>query len=339
MNETSAPIFAFLPEGELAPGEAPEYEFDPRCRYIGPEDGALRARMFLPGDFDADSVSRKRLNVRYGALEQQLLDVFYPDGGDGPFPLIFYIHGGGWILGDRHSNSIACILSGALRRGFAVATVDYRLAPGARFPENLWDAKTAVRWARTNAAEYRFDPSRFGVIGDSAGGYFALMLAVTAGNPALEGGQYGWPEASSAVQAACSLYGPVDMERDWSDYYAASGVKRLPLKLKGHPQMEEFEFCAESARALMPLVCPHRYVHPDMPPVLLLHGESDGVVPYQNSVLIFERIRAVCGEGRAKLLLYPERNHSDRDFMTEESADLAAEFFARVFRGEAPFDA
>ena len=63
----------------------------------------------------------------------------------------------------------------------------------------------------------------------------------------------------------------------------------------------------------------------------------DACVPYQHSVLMYERIRAVCGEGRARLLLYPERVHSDRDFMAPESAALCADFFARVFRGVAPF--
>ena len=335
---TPTPAFVFLPEGELVPGEVPEYEFEPGCRYMGPEDDALRARMPMLPPFDPATVQHRRENVRFGALETQELDVYYPDDGPGPFPLIFYVHGGGWILGGRRDGSIICILSGALERGFAVASVDYRLAPGTRFPENLYDIKTAVRWARANAEEYRFDPDRFGVIGDSAGGYFALMLAATALNPALEGAQYGWEGVSSAVQAAVDLYGPVDMERDWSEYFAQSGVKRMPLKIKGHPTMEEFEFYATSAPGLAPLVCPHRYVHPDMPPVLIMHGEQDGVVPCQHSVLMAERIRAVCGEGRAKLLLYPERVHSDRDFTAPESAALAADFFDRVFRGEAPFD-
>ena len=112
----------------------------------------------------------------------------------------------------------------------------------------------------------------------------------------------------------------------------------MALKLKGHPTMEEFEFCSVTAPSLAPLVCPHRYVHAGMPPVLLMHGKSDGVVPYQHSALMCERIRAVCGEGRAKLLLYPERVHSDREFMAPESGELAAGFFDRVFRGEKPFD-
>ena len=164
------------------------------------------------------------------------------------------------------------------------------------------------------------------------------MIAATANVPAMEGEQYGWPGVSSAVQAACDFYGPVDLERDWSEFYAASGVKRLPLKLKGHPGMEEFEFSNVSAPHLSPLVSAHRYVHRDMPPVLMLHGESDGVVPYQHSVLMERRIREVCGEGRARLLLYPERVHGDKEFTHGENNRIPAEFFDRVFRGEKPFE-
>ena len=338
MSENAGNAFYFLPEGALRPGDQPEYEFDPGCRYYGPEDiGEARARFALPGLLDPATIPNRITDIRYGTLETQLLDLYYPDAGEGPFPVIFYVHGGGWILGGRRDSSIACILSGALAQGFAVASVEYRLAPGTRFPENLYDVKTAVRWARANAAQYRLDPEHFGMAGDSAGGYFTLMIAATANVPALEGEQYGWPGVSSAIQAAVDFYGPVDMESDWAEYYAASGVKRLPLKLKGYPSMEEYEFSSVSARHLAPLVCPHRYVHPEMPPVLLLHGVSDCVVPYQHSELMAQRIRAVCGEDRAKLLLYPERVHSDRDFMDGESARIAAEFCARVFRGEQPF--
>ena len=337
MNESGGTSF-FVPGGGSAPGERPEYEFAPGCKYYGPDDiGAVRARFALPDRMDPATIPNRLTDVRYGTLESQLLDLYYPDAGAGPFPLIFYVHGGGWVMGCRRDSSISCILSGALEQGFAVASVEYRLAPETRFPENLYDVKTAVRCMRANAAKYRVDPERFGMAGDSAGGYFTLMVAATANVPALEGEQYGWAGVSSAVQAAVDFYGPVDMERDWAEYYAASGVKRLPMKLKGRPTMEELEFSSVSAQHLAPLVCPHRYVHPAMPPVLLLHGVDDCVVPYQHSEIMARRIREVCGEGRAKLLLYPGRVHSDRDFMDGESARIAAAFCGRVFRGEPPF--
>ena len=166
MNENSGSPFYFVPEGELQPGERPEYEFDPRCRYLGAEDlGAARERMDMPGVLDPTTVPNRLLDVRYGTLETQLLDLYYPDSGEGPFPLVFYVHGGGWILGGRRDSSIRCILPEALARGIAVASVEYRLAPKTRFPENLYDVKTAIRWARANAAAYRLDPERFGVVG------------------------------------------------------------------------------------------------------------------------------------------------------------------------------
>ncbi len=330
----------FVPADELKPGEPLEYEYDPRCSYVDfSQPDPVSTRMRPPQTMDPDSVANKILGIRYGSLESQVLDLYYPAEGEGPFPLILNVHGGGWMFGSRQDVGVAGLVDCALSHGIAVAAVDYRLAPKAKFPENLYDVKTAVRWARANAAQYRLDPERFGVIGDSAGGHFSLMIAATANVPALEGEAYGWPGVSSAVQAACAFYPPVDMERDWSEFYAASGAKRIPLKVKGHSTMEEYEFGSVSAPNLAPLVSPHRYVHKDMPPVLLFHGMSDGVVPYQHSELMTERIREVCGEGRTKLLLYPERVHSDMDFMTGESAQIAVVFFDRVFRGEAPFEA
>ena len=305
--------------------------FEPGVTYLTPEDSNAFARMIAPGDFDHSHIRKKKLDIQYGTLPEQKLDVFYPEAGQAPYPLIFYVHGGGWILGNRHSSAIECVIGGCLDRGYAVATVDYRLAPETKFPENFYDVKTAVRWARANAAAYDFDPERFGMAGDSAGGYFTLLAAAAGNVPALEGEQYGWPGVSSAIQAAVDYYGPVDMTKTWGSYYAQSGVKCMPSRVEGQPSMEEQEFCNESAPSLAPLVCPDNYIHKDMPPVLLLHGKDDAVVPYQHSVIMAEKMDRICGPGRAELVIYPGRDHSDKDFLCRESSLVAAEFFARVF--------
>ena len=165
MQATSDSSSELFPANDLQPGESPEYEYDPACNYIGPEDTALLARMAKTTPIDPEQIPNRILDIRYGTLETQVLDLYYPDAGEGPFPLIIYVHGGGWILGGRRDSGIDCILSGALEQGFAVASVEYRLAPETRFPENLYDVKTAVRWARANAARYRLDPARFGMAG------------------------------------------------------------------------------------------------------------------------------------------------------------------------------
>ena len=308
-----------------------KYVLEPGVNYITPEDSKALERMIMPGDFDQQQVKRKELDINYGTLPQQKLDVYYPDNGQGPYPVIFYIHGGGWILGDKHSGAINCIIS-ALESGYVVISVDYRLAPETKFPENFYDIKTAVRWARANAEKYDFDPEKFAMVGDSAGGYFTLMAAVCGDNPAMEGEKYGYAGVSSAIQAACDYYGPVDMTCEWSEYYKESQVKCMPTKVEGQPSFEEQEFCCVSAPSLAPLVCPDSYVHKDMPPVLILHGHDDGVVPYQHSVKMADKIKKVCGEDRVKLIIYPERNHSDKDFLCPQSAKVVVEFFDKVFK-------
>ena len=302
-----------------------------RVNTVTPEDTEILRRMIQPEDFDRESVKNRRLDVAYGPLPEQKLDLYYPDEVRESVPLIFFVHGGGWTLGSRRSGAIKCILAGAQEHGFAVASVEYRLAPDTKFPENLYDVKTAIRWARANAAEYGFDPDRFGIVGDSAGGYFTLMVAATPGIPALEGEKYGWPGVSSAVQAAVDYYGPSVLTQSWAEFYRESGVKCFLISKPGEPTMEELEFCSVSAPSLAVLCEPIAYVTPAFPPTLLLHGAQDAVVPVQNSVLMAEEINRVCGPDRARLLVYPDRNHSDKDFLCDESARVAGDFFAEVF--------
>ena len=223
----------FIPEGELKPGEQLEYEYDPRCNYIDRDHPSpASARMTPPQPMDPDSVADKAMNIQYGALESQVLDLYYPAQGEGPFPLLLNIHGGGWMFGTRNDVGVGGLVACALARGIAVAMVDYRLSPKTKFPQNLYDIKTAVRWARANAAAYRLDPDKFCIAGDSAGGYFSLMIAATANVPAMEGEQYGWPGVSSAVQAACDFYGPVDgIDDDQVDLNVFNGSEEDFLEL------------------------------------------------------------------------------------------------------------
>ena len=164
-------------------------------------------RMMLPNVYDPSKLKRKFLDIQYGTLPEQILDVYLPDEGEGPFPLIIYVHGGGWSMGNRREGALDCII-GALKCGYAILTLDYRLVPKVVFPEFLYDVKTAVRWARAHAVQYGFDPARFGMVGDSAGGHLTLMMGFTANHPELEGEQYGWAGYSSEVQAIIDMYGP-----------------------------------------------------------------------------------------------------------------------------------
>ena len=101
-----------------------------------------------------------------------------------PYPLIVWIHGGAFRMGDRRQGVEALPL---VDQGYAVASITYRLSQEAIFPALIHDCKTAVRWLRAHAAQYGFDPARFGAWGPSAGGYLVSFLGITAGVREFEG--------------------------------------------------------------------------------------------------------------------------------------------------------
>ena len=291
------------------------------------EQMAMFKRMVTPSNFDPGYMKRKFLDVQYGTLPQQKLDVYLPDEGEGPFPLIIYVHGGGWSMGTKTEGALPCIID-ALKSGYAIITVDYRLAPGVRFPEFLFDVKTAVRWARANAKEYGFDPNRFGMIGDSAGGHLTLMVGFTAGHPEYEGEQYGWAGVSSEVQAIVDMYGPSILAADNAAFLQESGVPSLSFGGGGSSIYSAFT----EDKQMLELISPISYVHRNIPPTMIQQGGSDPIVPKQHSTLLAEKIERVCGKERVELHLYPERTHSDGAFMTSENCAEVLVFFDKYLK-------
>jgi len=135
------------------------------------------------------------------------LDLYLPSNPIRSVPLIIYIHGGGWRGLDK---SWCPYPMRFLTLEYAVASINYRLAPDATFPAQLHDCKAAVRWLRAHAEDFHFLGDRIGVWGDSAGGHLAAMLGVTGKRPELEG-NCGTPGVSSQVQAVCDWFGPTDL--------------------------------------------------------------------------------------------------------------------------------
>jgi acetyl esterase/lipase len=147
--------------------------------------------------------------VRYGERSLQL-DLYLPaQRGAGPVPGIVFVHGGGWSSGVRANFAPMAIRMAA--RGYAAATISYRLSPEAQYPAAIHDAKAAVRWMRANAAAYGIDPARIAIAGGSAGGQIASLTGVTNGMDRFDPGANGDAGAvSSAVQAIVNIDGLSD---------------------------------------------------------------------------------------------------------------------------------
>jgi acetyl esterase/lipase len=227
-------------------------------------------------------------DLAYASLsEAQKLDLYLPEG-DGPFPLVINIHGGGFKIGDKQMLDPE-IAAGLLAKGIAVASIDYRLSGEAKFPAAIEDAKAAVRFLRANAASYRLDPARFLVFGQSAGGNLASLIGTTGNagvfdNPAL--GNTGVP---SGVVAVIDWFGPSDfaqMDAQASqqgcppDHGAADSPESAYL---GAP----IGTVPEKVRAASPIT----YIDSADPPFLLQKGSEDCMVPVGQSQVLAEALR------------------------------------------------
>ena len=196
-----------------------------------------------------------------------MMDLFLPQGVDNP-PLILWIHGGAWQIGDRKW----CLLKRQADRGYAVASVDYRLSGTAIFPAQIVDCKEALLFLRANAAQYGYDGSRVAVGGDSAGGHLAALMGTSAGHSHWE------PEgADCAVQAVVDFYGPTAFWRDWPNARKDNSPEAC---LIGAPAT------SMQGRMLAAAASPLTYVDGKEPPFLILHGDCDDTVPYSQSLLL-----------------------------------------------------
>jgi acetyl esterase/lipase len=257
-------------------------------------------------------------NIEYANPDDQhlKLTLFRPSQGNGPFPAVVCIHGGGFRAGDRHGYEGLC--RKLAMRGYVAVTVSYRLAPKYQFPAALHDVKAAVRWLRANAEKYHIDPDRIGVTGGSAGGTLAQLLGVTADVPRFEG-DGGNPGFSSRVTCVVNQYGANDFTKSYGKSVDAAEV--LPLFLGGdlsHARRRHIE------------ASPLYWVTPDAAPTLCIHGTDDPYVAHEQSVWLIDRLKASAVE--AELLTIEGAGHGFKGEDAKKADEAMFAFFDRHLR-------
>jgi len=220
-----------------------------------------RSRTRRPYPSTAYSVSWI-VNVPYvaGGGSQQQLDLYIPTNERGE-PLVAFVHGGGWAHGDKAGDSINPNNLDLLWEGYAMASINYRLAPGALWPAQIQDCKAAVRWLKAHASDYGYDPDRVAVIGESAGGHLVAMLGATGGHSKFDVGEN--LNVTSDVHCVIDLFGV----SDFAPLPTAAAVLLGP----------ENEGNADLIKEISPVT----YVHKDEPPMLIVHGDIDKLSPYE----------------------------------------------------------
>jgi acetyl esterase/lipase len=251
-------------------------------------------------------------DIEYSNPDNQHLqvDMARPEG-EGPFPAVVCIHGGGFRAGDRQSYD--GLIKKLAKDGYVAMTVTYRLAPKYPFPAAIYDVKAAVRWLRANAAKYHVDPDRIGVTGGSAGGHLAQFLGVTSGVKEFEG-DGGNADQSSRVACVVNFYGPSDFTKSYGKSVDAAEV--LPLFFGGNLEKERQKHIQGS---------PLYWVTPDAAPTLCVHGTKDQYVAFEQAEWIVDRLKAAGVE--AELLPMVGSMHGFKGDVEEKAEAAMISFF------------
>jgi len=247
-------------------------------------------------------------------------------------PAIVYVPGGGFTSADYEK--FFEMRSALAQAGFVVAAAEYRVVPST-FPAPLEDGKAAVRYLRAHAADYGIDPTRIGVLGDSAGGWLAQLLATTGGEKAYDKGDF--LDQSSAVQAAVSMYGISDVRNIGEGFPAAiQKVHQSPAAtealLVNGPAFATFAGAAigsDPAKALAAGSMGH--LDGAKPPMLLMHGTADQLVSPVQSKQLYEALRAR-GDS-VDLVLVEGAGHGDLHWYQPAVITRVVDWFQKTLGG------
>ena len=249
------------------------------------------------------------------------LDLYLPEG-QGPFPLIIWVHGGGWTSGDKSLSADSPQFRQTIR-GYAVASINYRLSQEAKFPAQIEDCKAAVRWLRAHAVQYNLDPSRIAAWGPSAGGHLVTLMGTSAGATDLEGDEENL-DYSSRVQAVVDWFGPIDLLKMYADSLS------FPCNLIDHNSIFSpeslligcaIQTCPDKTERANPL----NYVSADDPAFLIMHGTDDCLVGPTQSQRLYNALTAAGIEASLKFI--EGAGHGGSEFDNPENRKLVDDFF------------
>ena len=249
---------------------------------------------------------------------RQKLDLYLPNevGPRVKWPLLVWIHGGAWLSGSKERPAALSFVA----KGYAVASINYRLSQHAIFPAQIEDCKAAIRWLRAGAGKYGYDPNHIGVWGASAGGHLVALLGATGDVTEFDVG----PNAgvSSRVQAVCDFFGPTDFTKmsSFPSTMQHDAADSPESKLIGGPVQQN----KDKVQRANPIL----YVTKDDPPFLIVHGDKDPLVPHNQSEILLDALK----KAGVEATLYTVAGGGHGGFKDPQVDVLLTEFFQKHLR-------
>lgn len=295
---------------------------------------AVTLTMHLAGGVPATEPAagiRVEKNIVYGTAggEKLYLDIAIPPG-EGPFPCVVLFHGGAWTGGNRKELSTGSKnkdgttspswIEQLAEHGYVAATVSYRLAPKHKFPAMIEDARSSVRFLRANAKKYNINPDKFGAIGFSAGAHLSLLLGLCDRQAGFDVGDH--TDQSGRVQCVVDFFGPTDLSLYTATPDIVEGwlVPVFGKECKTDPKVYE-------------KASPLSYVCKDAPPILILHGTIDVVVPIKHSEVLKKALtQAGCSVEMLTISFGGHGGWGERDM--RKARDATLKFLDKHLKGK-----
>lgn len=287
-----------------------------------------------PAAADTSSIKTKYLDVAYAAKsDAQKLDVYLPNTGNGPFPVIISIHGGAFKSGDKNSGELTPMLKG-LDRGYAVVAVNYRLSGEAKFPAQINDINAAIRFIKANASKYNLNPDKIATWGGSAGGSLSALTALSSGESSLEGLELGNSNQSSKVQACIDWFGPVYFSTMDAEFKAL-GV--TPVGVTNGSSSPEAQYLgttigSSDGEAIVKKASPLTYIDKNDPPTLIEHGTADKNIPITQSENFAKKLASAIGDNKVVFKKLDGAGHGTSEFTTDENVKFVLDFLDKYLK-------
>lgn len=270
-------------------------------------------------------ITRQFRELPYAAHALQRLDIYLPEQGEGPFPVIVNVHGGGFTHCDKHDFHLYPTMF-ALQQGFAVAAVNYRLSPEVRYPEHYYDVERALLWIKQNGRDYSLDVGKVCLWGTSAGGNLVLQAACRSGIPLPEDLQEARALPIRAVAALCpavDFFAPAPR--------AGSLLERLLIKFLLRNLIRDVFGTKQVPEHLARQSNPTTFIENGIVPVYLQQGTRDPAVAYEVVKAFGDRLAKILPPEDFLFDALQGAPHAgaDETFFLQKNVDPILRFFER----------
>ncbi len=275
---------------------------------------SIAVKIDKPQYITVTDITFAQVDSWFGHTKQDLkMNIIFPEIYTAKkYPCIIWICGGAWLSMDKSIH--LAYLSKLAMAGFVVASIQYRTSNEAAYPSQIQDIKAGIRYLKAHSKEYNIDEKRFGVMGESAGGYLSAMAAFN-NDKSLDVGEY--LEYSSEVNAVCMWYSPINLTKFVKDNPASPES----LMLGGNLTANLDDVLKAS---------PISYVTKNAPPCLIIHGTKDNTVPFSQSQELYDKLEQ-CG-GDVTFLAIEGADHADIHFFQDEIWNKIISFFKHKMR-------